>query len=301
MAISKESVFFILLSGFAAVSLAGPTDCFVPNGTDRNDGSDVKANSIAYTPCDQRAPFSMCCRYGADDCLDNGLCQGYGADGSRPIWRESCTDPTWTSPYCLKLCVRGQTTTGFDYEDGDVTVHECADGGFCCGQNNDTCCGTSEAQYIVNGQVTNVDPKSTTTSSSSSSSSTSSSTPAPIGQGSPAPPTPQSNTDGGTNIGAIAGGVIGGVVALAIIAAAIWFFKGRRKHQVPDAQQQPHHAQDAYYPPPKSPAPPQYHVQPGLHEVQGGSDGLDTSQLDGQEKYEIGHQKRDRMGRQELE
>ncbi|CAL8584570.1 hypothetical protein XPA_010157 [Xanthoria parietina] len=300
MAISKESVFFVLLSAFAPFSLAGPTDCFVPNGTDRNDASDVRANSVAYTPCDQRAPFSMCCRYGADDCLDNGLCQGYAADGSRPVWRESCTDPTWTSPYCLNLCVRGQTATGFDYEDGDVTVHECPDGGFCCGQNNDTCCGTSAAQYIVNSQVTNVNPNSTTTSSSSSTS-TSSSTPAPNGQGSPAPPTPQSNTDGGTNIGAIAGGVIGGVVALAIIAAAIWFFKGRRKHQAPDAQQQPHQAQDGYYPPPKSPAPPQYHVQPGLHEVQGGPDGLGTSQLDGQEKYEIGHQKKDRMGRQELE
>lgn len=104
----------IILSTFAATSLAVGTDCFVPNGTDRNEGTDVSPGSVAYVPCDQRAPFSMCCRYGGDDCLPNGLCQGHASDGSEPIWRESCTDPTWTSPYCLKLCLTGKTPSGFD-------------------------------------------------------------------------------------------------------------------------------------------------------------------------------------------
>ncbi|KAI4267102.1 MAG: hypothetical protein L6R38_008413 [Xanthoria sp. 2 TBL-2021] len=185
------------------------------------------------------------------------------------------------------------------HQDGDVTVHECPDGGFCCGENNSTCCGTSEAKYIVNGQVTNVNPKSTTSSSSSSTSSTTATT-TPSQANTQDNPTPQSNSGGGTNTGAIAGGVIGGVVALALIAAAIWFFKGRRKHKAPNGQQQ-HQAQDGYHPPPRSPASPQYHVQPGLHEVQGGPEGLGTSQLDSQEKYEIGYQKKDRMGRPELE
>lgn len=51
---------------------------------------------------------SMCCRskeVGGDPpdaCLANGLC--VNTAGAAPTyWRESCTDPTWTSPYCLSI------------------------------------------------------------------------------------------------------------------------------------------------------------------------------------------------------
>ncbi|KAL8896425.1 MAG: hypothetical protein Q9192_003105 [Flavoplaca navasiana] len=324
MARSRRLLCFILLSTLSITYTAAATDCFVPNGTDRNVLPDVSPDSIEYVPCNQVNPFSMCCRYGADECLPNGLCQGDAGDGRLPVWRESCTDPTWTSPFCLKLCIKGKTPNGPDCtylehvfrcpmcvlwkelirqldDDTDVIVHECPDGGFCCGYNNNSCCGTAEAQYIVDGQVTNVKPGSTTTTSSSStSSSTSTSNATAITDQANSPATPQSNGNGGgTNVGAIAGGVIGGVVALALVGTAIWFFKGRRKQQ--QYGQPAHHAQDLYYPPPKSPASPRYHVHPGLHEAYGSSDSYDTYQLDSQEKHEIGYQQRDRILRQELE
>jgi hypothetical protein len=50
----------------------------------------------------------MCCRTndtaanGPDTCRPDGLCQSTTPD---IVWRESCTDPTWTAPECLQLCV----------------------------------------------------------------------------------------------------------------------------------------------------------------------------------------------------
>jgi len=79
--------------------------CYNYNGTDRNNGAwDVGPGNIDYLPCSNVASFSMCCRlnYGADSCMANGLCaQG----GSSNIWRESCSDSSWKSSSCLKLCV----------------------------------------------------------------------------------------------------------------------------------------------------------------------------------------------------
>ncbi|KAL8997539.1 MAG: hypothetical protein Q9169_003234 [Polycauliona sp. 2 TL-2023] len=181
----------------------------------------------------------------------------------------------------------------------DITVSECPDGGFCCGEKNGTCCGTPEAQYIVNGQVTNINPNPTTSSSSSTSSTPGPSSRPGTANGQSVRPIAESSGSGGTPVGAIAGGVIGGVVALALLGAAIWWFRGRRKQKAPVEMQQ-HQAPDGYYPPAKSPAPPGYHDQPGLHEVHGGPNGLDTAQLDSRETYEIGYQAKDRMARHEL-
>ncbi|KAL8686609.1 MAG: hypothetical protein Q9224_005393 [Gallowayella concinna] len=243
---------------FAATSLAVGTDCFAPNGTDRNMFGDVSPDSIAYVPCNQKDPFSMCCRYGNDDCLPSGLCRG--RYGNRPLWRESCTDPTWTSPYCLNLCTKGETASGDE-------------------------------------------SSASSTSSSTSTTSSATSTPSPNQAGSQqvAPlPTPKP-ADGGTNVGAIAGGVVGGVVALALIGAAIWFFRRRGRKGSEEHQQQ--HQPELYDRPPNAPAP-QYQVHPGLHEADGSWDGMNgkgMSEVDSQPRYEIGHQKKDMMGRQELE
>ncbi|TAQ90319.1 hypothetical protein B7494_g1393 [Chlorociboria aeruginascens] len=66
-----------------------------------------------YTPCNINTPFSMCYRSQADAggspadqlCLPNGVSQNLRTDGVYEYWRQSCTDPTWESPYCQKAFV----------------------------------------------------------------------------------------------------------------------------------------------------------------------------------------------------
>lgn len=81
-------------------TVAGQGACFVPNGTNRDALTDVRNNK--YVPC-EGGGHSMCCNTASGDkCQPNGLCWN---EGARLTWRESCTDPTWQSPKCLKLCV----------------------------------------------------------------------------------------------------------------------------------------------------------------------------------------------------
>ena len=102
---------------FSLLTLCSPvlSECWNYDGTNRNEDSDVKEGVILYEACDRTQPFSMCCRQPGegDECRLDGLCQGFAGDGSRPVWRESCTDRTWDSPYCLDLCVDGRTEDGF--------------------------------------------------------------------------------------------------------------------------------------------------------------------------------------------
>jgi hypothetical protein len=68
------------------------------------------AETDIYTPCNQITNFSMCCRTQAvgtsaqDAYLKNGLYLNTGGEKistGYTYWRESCNDPTWSSPYCL--------------------------------------------------------------------------------------------------------------------------------------------------------------------------------------------------------
>src|SRR5436305_7092778 len=99
-------VLFLLSSLFGSDI---PAQCYHPYGS-------VVIPSD-YKPCNSvEGQFSMCCATfranDADTCLANGLCRNY-AENSQGNgidllwWRESCTDPTWKSPYCLQLCVTG--------------------------------------------------------------------------------------------------------------------------------------------------------------------------------------------------
>jgi hypothetical protein len=58
----------------------------------------------------------MCCAVGPgrdgsqDVCLsgaDTGLCGNAILNDAAGVWRESCTDPTWQDPACLKIFVNG--------------------------------------------------------------------------------------------------------------------------------------------------------------------------------------------------
>jgi hypothetical protein len=74
--------------------------CYQPNGTAiNNDGSFGPCNSVGGNP-------SMCCainKVDADICLPNGLCR-WVTNGEVQYFRNSCSDETWDSPYCLNQC-----------------------------------------------------------------------------------------------------------------------------------------------------------------------------------------------------
>ncbi|PQE10499.1 Transmembrane alpha-helix domain protein [Rutstroemia sp. NJR-2017a BBW] len=123
-------------------------------------------NSI-YKPCNGSAPVSMCCllgygtsHNGGDQCGSGstyGLC---GVTGTQ-LWRESCTDQTWQSPVCLKLCV------GVN----DTAITACPDGSYCCGKNAMDCCNAGQGKFIVNNQVADLAADNSSTIDTSSSSS----------------------------------------------------------------------------------------------------------------------------------
>lgn len=83
-------------------------NCYLPNGTDRNSIL-WDSHGIDYQPSGFGSSldgFQMCCatnnRATPDMPRKDGLCQSPDT-----IWRESCTDPTWKSPSCVKLCIDG--------------------------------------------------------------------------------------------------------------------------------------------------------------------------------------------------
>lgn len=90
-----------LLQAACFIPLAAAALCFYPDGSPVVDP--------AYQPCNPAVGAqSMCCgtnhtqRSLDDTCLPNGLCQTREANVDAMYWRESCTDPTWNSPFCLK-------------------------------------------------------------------------------------------------------------------------------------------------------------------------------------------------------
>jgi hypothetical protein len=104
-----------ILSAIITIRYASAT-CYFPNGTANSDP--------AFQPCNTTTGAqSMCCAtnrpgYALDICLTNGLCQNpcnadgdCGAESGGRFWRESCTDPTWNSLYCLKnVCADTQVS-----------------------------------------------------------------------------------------------------------------------------------------------------------------------------------------------
>lgn len=88
--------------------------CFTPNGTNINKYNNYADDAI-YAPCNDTASASMCCATGPvrrgseDECfLDgSGLCTNSNVGQDVHFWRESCTDPTWRDPACVKLFTNG--------------------------------------------------------------------------------------------------------------------------------------------------------------------------------------------------
>lgn len=96
----RPSLLLLSTLTLATASTIAPT-CYAPNGTAIT--TDPCCDGT-YSPCNGTG---MCCALGRpiyhiNKCLGNGLCEDVSTGW---IWRESCTDPTWTDPRCLKLCM----------------------------------------------------------------------------------------------------------------------------------------------------------------------------------------------------
>lgn len=88
---------FLLLSpGLLAGITTASANCYYPNGTDRNSG----LSNIQYAPINTGDNYSMCCA-ATDKPRSDGLCEN---QPGTIIYRESCTDQSWQSPKCIKLC-----------------------------------------------------------------------------------------------------------------------------------------------------------------------------------------------------
>ncbi|KAL8885102.1 MAG: hypothetical protein Q9215_006987 [Flavoplaca cf. flavocitrina] len=184
-------------------------NCFLPNGTDRNSIL-WDSHGIDYQPSGYGSPsddFQMCCATNNRETPDvprkDGLCNDLAG-----IWRESCTDPTWKSPSCVKLCIDGVGMPS-------ILIL------------NTTCCTRGDGVWLTDGQPTTINPNSTQ-STTSSTTPTNTAPPVVAQPASIPPPTPEHPSISATMI---AGIVIGAVGALVILALAIFLFLLRRRRR----------------------------------------------------------------------
>ncbi|KAH0435092.1 hypothetical protein CcaCcLH18_04990 [Colletotrichum camelliae] len=218
----------ILGLAYLYLAAVASAQCFLPNGTNRLSTSDVGKNT--YKPCDSNG-HSMCCNtYTGDVCRD-GFCWN---ESSRVLWRESCTDPTWQSPKCLKLCIDSTIKVDANRTQAqtDIVVTQCADGTYCCGNADPArkCCQAGKGVRVVNGQVvaSSSTTSSATASATASTSTADSSTSVETTTADTSDDTSSSGTD--SNRAAIIGGAVGGTVgALLLIGGIVAFMMHRRK------------------------------------------------------------------------
>ncbi|KAF2114240.1 hypothetical protein BDV96DRAFT_600957 [Lophiotrema nucula] len=209
-------------------SAAASTPCY-------NFGAD-KPLDAWYASCagDSDAP-SMCCRINDqnasnDTCATEpaykGLCHSAGGQ----LWRESCTDQSWESESCVKLCwgqdpvlLTNGTTTYTNQSNGDYLITICPqDGSLCCGAAGSDavtqCCTEEKGVWLDNYKIVTTKPVFSTPALATATSTV-----------------PQESTSSlakdshGVSVGAVAGGVVGGVVALAFGAGGLWLLFRRRK------------------------------------------------------------------------
>ncbi|KAL8846617.1 MAG: hypothetical protein Q9221_008311 [Calogaya cf. arnoldii] len=196
-------------------------NCFYPNGTDVNNGF----SSERYIATNPEDDFSMCCSRLGDQPRSDGLCMN--ADGS-VIWRESCTDRTWQSSKCIKLCAGSSPGIGRQM-DNDEQVTPCSDGSYCCGdgQLGSACCDRGRGVFLKDGTTQAANPSSTLVSSIATTTAGLSAGPTTNVASSPSPAT--STSIANVNAGVIAGIVIGGLAGIVLSVLVIWLLFARRK------------------------------------------------------------------------
>ena len=237
---SRYLLLYLFLT--SAASVAGLSDCYLPNGT-------ALPLSSAYEPCiATENVFSMCCVLNVtalealgftearlDTCLPNGMCQAPASVGG--FARDMCTDPTWKSPNCLNICVGGSVSPVFSSspnlrltiqgggtaEDASALT-QCTDGSWCCGSKNTACCNNNQGFQVAKAIPPYVvaDASSTGTATSSP---TGTSSPAQNTQNSISTNPPVKASSNGAEIGL---GAALGVILLAAVVVGVYFFFKRR-------------------------------------------------------------------------
>ncbi|OAL26438.1 hypothetical protein AYO20_10106 [Fonsecaea nubica] len=195
-------VFFLLLR----LAISSKT-CYTPAGEDTNGPYSTPQNST-YQPCNPTdGTVSMCCA-SWDTCMPNGLCWN---EAYHIWWRESCTDPDFTDPNCVKLFT-------------NIT------GGVFLAANNDTLPVTSSAAVsasptpIVSASSTSSLLKTTTIASSS-----------------PTPSSIASEDSHSLSTGAKAGIGIATAVAVSMLLGLLYLFVRRRQNKCKQLRTGPDH------------------------------------------------------------
>ncbi|KAF2828168.1 hypothetical protein CC86DRAFT_369295 [Ophiobolus disseminans] len=231
---------FALLLGICALAYA---KCYAPNGVDRNTLTPNQAEE--YKPCNTTAEHSMCCAIGRssssgapDTCESGGFC----SNGAL-FWRESCTDPTWKSPSCIKLFVNGSGMAGTGeplYDQGsqqpknDIVITKCDNGSFCYGYDNRGCCRAGEGVFADGRSSTSSSSQGpTSTPTSQAPSSTAASASATAASASATAPAANSSASGssGLSTGAKAGIGVGAAIGALLVFGLLFFLYSRRSKQ----------------------------------------------------------------------
>ena len=76
--------------------------CFYPNGSADAVGNQGPCNTSGHSMCCLLHPRA---NENADVCRSDGLCI---PSTNSQIFRDTCTDPTWKDPACLRLCLTGK-------------------------------------------------------------------------------------------------------------------------------------------------------------------------------------------------
>lgn len=110
------SILITVSSSLCVKFFASAAKCYYPNGSPVLSGEYQPCVSISSSSSSSMVD-SMCCAtnrtagisaFHKDYCLSNGLCHNPCSIDNRcndlpgHFWRETCTDATWNSPFCLK-------------------------------------------------------------------------------------------------------------------------------------------------------------------------------------------------------
>jgi hypothetical protein len=219
----------ILLAAFSCMpSAAFGQRCYDSRG--------VQNTNVA---CDSSASASACCDP-TFVCLSNGLCApgpnttAAGYQTLTRFYRGSCTDAKWKDSKCPSFCRSNDDSASGQ---GLNACPGAGPGKYCCWRQAFDCCKNSSSIFdlgIANIQTT----IGFTAKASSTSASSSSSTPPPTSSPSMTTGVPASNStppSGGSSskTSAIGAGVGIGILAILVIAAAVfWYRKKMSRHAV---------------------------------------------------------------------